>query len=200
MTLSGVGVLDTQAPPAGALTTGPTCMATTLAPNATTTCIATYTVLQTDMDNGSINDSAVASATSPTGTTITSDPAIATVTATQTAAIAIAKTANPTTVTGAGQHVTYTFKVTNTGNVTLSGVSVSDTPAPPAGNLNAAPACPLTTLAPGTAPTARPPTPSPSPTWTTDRSMTRPRVRHRTRRKAHQLRPLERIRHHRPDR
>ncbi len=149
VTLSGVGVLDTQAPPAGALTTGPTCMATTLAPNATTTCIATYTVLQTDMDNGSINDSAVASVTSPTGTTITSDPAIATVTATQTAAIAIAKTANPTTVTGAGQHVTYTFTVTNTGNVTLSGVSVSDTPAPPAGNLNAAPSCPLTTLAPG---------------------------------------------------
>ncbi len=149
VTVTGVQVTDTQTAPAGLLATGPNCLATTLGPGASTTCTATYTVSQADIDNGSINDSAVATATSPIGATVTSDPATATVTATQTAAIAIAKTANPTTVTGAGQHVTYTFTVTNTGNVTLSGVSVSDTQAPPAGTLNAAPSCPLTTLAPG---------------------------------------------------
>ena len=58
--------------------------------------------------------------------------------------IGLAKSANPTTVTAAGQMVTYSFVVTNTGNVTLAGVSVSD-PLPGLTSIN----CPVSTLAPG---------------------------------------------------
>ena len=41
-------------------------------------------------------------------------------TATQTPSLTLVKSADPTTVTGRGQTVTYSFVVTNTGNVTLS--------------------------------------------------------------------------------
>ena len=47
--------------------------------------------------------------------------------------ITITKSASPTTVTAAGQTVTYTFSVHNTGNVDLTGVGVTDVPTAPAG-------------------------------------------------------------------
>ena len=52
---------------------------------------------------------------------------------TQSSSLTIAKTATPMTVTSAGQTVTYTFTVVNTGNQTLTDVSVTDVPTPPAG-------------------------------------------------------------------
>ncbi len=145
--VANVAVTDTQAFPAGPLTSGPTCTATTLEPAASTTCTATYTVTQADLDNGSLVDFAVATATTATGTTLTSNTATATVTATQTPGVKITKTASPTTVTTVGQTVTYTFLVTNTGNVTLTGLAVADTQAAPAGTLGSLPSC-ATTLAP----------------------------------------------------
>ena len=44
----------------------------------------------------------------------------------QSPAISIHKTANPTTVTAAGQTVTYTYAIANTGNVALHNVGVTD--------------------------------------------------------------------------
>jgi large repetitive protein len=38
----------------------------------------------------------------------------------------IVKTANPTTPQAAGALITYTYKVTNAGNVTMTGIAVSD--------------------------------------------------------------------------
>ena len=79
VTLTAVGVTDTQTAPAGALATGPTCRPrppprppaparrTTLAPGQSATFTATYTLTQADLDNGSVNDSATASGTPPTG-------------------------------------------------------------------------------------------------------------------------------------
>ena len=52
---------------------------------------------------------------------------------TQSSSLSIAKTASPTTVKAAGQTVTYTFTVVNTGNQTLTDVDVTDVPTPPAG-------------------------------------------------------------------
>ncbi|MBK9726081.1 MAG: DUF11 domain-containing protein [Actinomycetales bacterium] len=43
------------------------------------------------------------------------------------------KTADPTTVTAAGDTVDYSFVVTNTGNVTVTGITVTDTFTAPAG-------------------------------------------------------------------
>ena len=120
VTLTGVGVFD----PLPGLS-GVTCPVTTLVPSATTTCTASYTTTQADVDRGSIVNTATASGTPPTGPAVT-DTATFTVTAPAAASIALSKTATPTSVTASGQVVSYAFVVTNTGNVTLTGVGVTD--------------------------------------------------------------------------
>jgi len=104
-------------------------------------------VTQADIDAGSITNTATASGTPPTGPDVTSAPSSATVTAQKVTGLSLLKTASPTTVTAAGQTVTYSFALTNTGNQTLTAVAIgeagfSGTGTPPAVS------CPLTTLAP----------------------------------------------------
>lgn len=144
-----MGVSDTQSAPAGSLNAPPTCLATTLSPGASTTCTATYPATQADLDNGSINDTAIATGTPSLGPAVTSSPGSATVGVTQTGSLALTKSPSPATVSAVGQSVTYTFVVTNNTNVTVSRVNVSDTQAAPAKNLDAPPSCAATTLAPG---------------------------------------------------
>ncbi len=62
------------------------------------------------------------------------------------------KSAAPGTVTAAGQQVVYSFHVANTGNVTVSGLTINDTFAAPAAPVPAI-SCPVTTLGPGTSTT-----------------------------------------------
>ena len=57
------------------------------------------------------------------------------------ASIAVTKTPSPTSVTAAGQTITYSYAVTNTGPVPLSNVTVADTQTPPAGPLTSGPTC-----------------------------------------------------------
>ncbi|MBI4884975.1 MAG: hypothetical protein HY826_13070, partial [Actinobacteria bacterium] len=102
-----------------------TCPQTTLAPSAATTCTASYTVTLADMNAGSIANTATAAGTPPVGGPV-QDSDSATVNATANPAINVVKSASPTTVTAAGQTVNYSFLVTNTGNVTLTSVAVSD--------------------------------------------------------------------------
>jgi uncharacterized repeat protein (TIGR01451 family) len=147
VTLTGVGVTDVPTPPAHGLTA--TCQSlsnpagscsgatTTLAVGQIATFTGTYTVAQADMDHGSIVDSAVATGTSPSNTPVTANSSPVTVDATQSPSLSIVKSASPKTVTRAGQLVFYTFTVTNTGNVTLSGVGVIDNPVSPAGGVTA---------------------------------------------------------------
>ena len=127
VTLHGVTVTDTAFSGSG---TKPviTCPAgaASLAPGASVTCTATYVVTQTDINTSKITNTAVATGTPPTGPPVDSPPSSATVTATQTPALTLAKSASPTTVTTAGQTVHYTFVVTNTGNVTLTAVAVAE--------------------------------------------------------------------------
>ncbi|MFD4893021.1 beta strand repeat-containing protein [Kitasatospora sp. NPDC058397] len=101
--------------------------AASLAPHTSVTCTAPYTVTQADINAGSITNTATATGTPPTGPPVTSPPSNATVTATASPAITIMKTASPTTVTAVGQVVDYSFLVTNTGNVTLTNVTVNET-------------------------------------------------------------------------
>ena len=153
VTLANVGITDTQTAPASALVTNPTCQSltapaatcsgatTTLAPGQSATFTATARVTQADLDNGSLDDSATATGTPPSGPAVTSTPATLSVPATQTATITVLKSASTSSVTTVGQVVTYTFVTKNTGNVTLSSVGVSDTQVAPAGALTTAPSC-----------------------------------------------------------
>ena len=126
VTVTDVTVTDTFTAPAGPELTV-TCPDTTLAPAASTTCTASYTVTQADVDNGSIVNSAVADGLDPTGTPVpTSDPSTATVTATPAPGLSIVKTADPTTVTAAGDTVAYSFVVTNTGNMAIANIDLVD--------------------------------------------------------------------------
>ena len=179
--LSPTSTWPTSRPcPLGLLTSGPTCPSGGLDAGLTIDCTATYTVTQADIDHGSINDAATVTGTTATGVKATSNIATAGVTAAQTPAVSVTKTASPTTVSKVGQTVTYTYVITNTGNVTLTELNVSDSQAAPAGHLTAGPTCPIGIFPPPTpasccqvSPLSAPPrTPSPRPTWTTEPSPT----------------------------
>ncbi|MBN9621123.1 MAG: hypothetical protein J0H43_15575, partial [Actinobacteria bacterium] len=146
VTITGLAITDTLAAPAGPQLR-PTCPTTALAPSATTTCTATYTVTQADIDHGTIDNSATAGGTAPSGTPVTSPVSTASVTALPGPLLHLVKKATVTDVdhdgrTDLGDIVAWTFAVTNTGNVTVHGLTIDD---PTAGPVT----CPVTTLAPG---------------------------------------------------
>ncbi|SEH57123.1 MULTISPECIES: isopeptide-forming domain-containing fimbrial protein [unclassified Leifsonia] len=127
-TLTNVGIDEGAFTGSGSMSPA-TCPAgaSSLAPGAQVTCTATYTITQADVDRGSVQNTATARGTDPSGTTVTSPPDTVTIPAPADPSIALVKSASPATITAAGQTVTYSFEVTNTGNVTLSNVSVTDT-------------------------------------------------------------------------
>ena len=149
--LSNVVVTDTQAAPAGALDApGVKCPGAVLAAGASMDCTATYTATQVDIDNGSVQDSATAAGTPPSGAPVGTPPSVVTVPVVTSTGITVSKTPDVSSVAKVGDTITYKFHVTNTSNVTLSSVSVTDAQTAPAGALNAPGVkCPGTVLAPG---------------------------------------------------
>jgi uncharacterized repeat protein (TIGR01451 family) len=116
--LTTVGVTD-PAPGLSAIT----CPTTTLAPGASVTCTATHTVTQDDVNNGSITNTGTATGTDPDGDAVSGT---STITIKALPAIALVKSASPSMFTAAGQTITYTFKVSNTGAVPLNNVAITD--------------------------------------------------------------------------
>jgi uncharacterized repeat protein (TIGR01451 family) len=106
------------------------CPAGTVAPDATVTCTATYTVTQGDVDAGSISNTATGTGTPPTGFPVppVSPPSKVVVPAPPAPAITVVKTADEAAQASlvVGQKITYSFLVTNTGNVTLKDVTVNE--------------------------------------------------------------------------
>ncbi|WP_410624941.1 hypothetical protein [Amycolatopsis sp. cmx-8-4] len=155
VTLFGVGVAETRFTGSGPAPEV-SCPQTALAPGVSQTCLATYSVTQADIDTGSIENTAVAHGTAPRATEpTTSAPSSAKVTAGRSAALALAKSADPGTVTAAGGPVRYSFLLTNTGNVTLKDVTVTEGDFSGSGTLSAI-SCPaggaaVPVLAPGQA-------------------------------------------------
>ncbi|SKB49923.1 conserved repeat domain-containing protein, partial [Sphingobacterium nematocida] len=138
VTMSGIAVSDPKITGAITLTT------TTLAPGASTTGTATYTLTQAEKDAGEVVNKATVTGTPPTtdpsnpATPITpvpsspdpsnpgepgdpENPTVVDVPANP--SLTLAKTG---VLSADGNTVTYTFTVTNNGNVTMSGISVSD--------------------------------------------------------------------------
>ncbi|MGO4595716.1 hypothetical protein AB4Z18_18025 [Leifsonia sp. 2TAF2] len=127
-TLTGVAITDPH-PGLSALTyTWPGVPGTLLA-GQTVTATATYTLTQADVNSGAVPNSAIVAGNPPTGPPVTSTPADANVPLTQGPSLALTKTANASGVSNpakVGDVLAYTFTSTNTGNVTMTGVTVTD--------------------------------------------------------------------------
>ncbi|WP_410625003.1 hypothetical protein [Amycolatopsis sp. cmx-8-4] len=136
VTLNPVTVRETRFTGSGEAP-APVCPGGALAPGQRVTCTATYRVTQSDVDAGSIGNTAVASGTPPEGgSPVDSKPASATVHATAVAGLAITKAAHPVDVNrdgriGAGDRITWTITVTNTGAATVGEIKVDDPSAGP---------------------------------------------------------------------
>ena len=127
VTLSNVTVTDPKVTVSGS-------PIPSLAPGAAnnSTFTAVYTLLQSDIDAGSFTNIATTTGTKPLGGTV-SDTDDDTQPLNATASINLIKTGTlhhdivpPTGIANAGDQITYTFTVTNTGNVTLTNVIVTD--------------------------------------------------------------------------
>ncbi len=91
--------------------------------------VGSYTVTESDLlrPNAQIVNTAIATASNPSsGLADQSNTAVATVTLAYTKSLAIQKIASRSTFNGVGQSITYTFIITNQGNVPLYNVHVVD--------------------------------------------------------------------------
>ena len=98
----------------------------TLTPGSSVSGTATYNITQDDINVGSVKNIAYATGTF-NSQIVTSNNADATVTAIQNPALTIEKSADPTTYSTVDDVITYTYKVTSSGNVPIRGpIMVSD--------------------------------------------------------------------------
>ncbi|MHA3725161.1 DUF7507 domain-containing protein [Leucobacter sp. HY1910] len=97
----------------------------TLAPGATAQATATYTTTQADVDRGFVLNDAKVEGTSPSDEVVSDTDAVTIDGPGHSPGLTLAKSADKATY-AAGDLITYTFTLENTGNVTLTGVGVTD--------------------------------------------------------------------------
>jgi uncharacterized repeat protein (TIGR01451 family) len=97
----------------------------TLAPGSVITCTGTYTISQADLDAGFVTNTANAAGTFGSAS-VPANPASVTVSAAQNEHLSLTKTANPMTFSSVGAVISYRLVASNDGNVTLTGVRISD--------------------------------------------------------------------------
>ncbi len=134
-------------------------------PGQSFVCTASLTPTQAELDAGVVANTARASFPYTAGgvtVTITSPDATETVPATRTPSLRLTK-AGPADFQAVGEVLTYTFTVENTGNVTLTGATVTDPLIPGL-------SCSLGTIAPAPAGSARAPIRCGRPMWMPSRS------------------------------
>ncbi len=127
-TLTGAAVVPSL-PGLGALQYTWPGTAGTLNPGQSATATASYPVTQSDLDAATITGTAVATAQDPGATTVTSPSTNLAVPLAQSGTLGLATTANTVLLAvppAAGNVVTFSYTATNTGNTTLSAVSIGD--------------------------------------------------------------------------
>ena len=128
-------------------TTGVTCPVTTLAPTATTTCSGSHMVTQAEIDANAVINTATVVGKPPIGPQITPVPSNEVrILGIPVPALSIVKSSTTVTIPPVGDSIPYSFLVTNTGNVTMTSIAVTD---PNTTGVT----CPATTLAPQTSTT-----------------------------------------------
>jgi uncharacterized repeat protein (TIGR01451 family) len=133
--LTGVTITDPNATMSG-------CAPVSLDPGQSLTCSAAHVVTQADLDRGSVVNTASVTGASPTGSTISASSAAVVVPAARVATLSLTKSTSSDTFAKVGDTIAYTISATNTGNITLVNVQISDPNAVLAG-------CAPTDLAPG---------------------------------------------------
>jgi len=98
----------------------------TLTPSITVNLTATHQITPADINAGMVVNTATVTGTPPIGPPVTSTPSTVTTTLSQTPALTIVKTENSSGPYTLGSVIGYNLLVTNTGNVTLTNVTVSD--------------------------------------------------------------------------
>jgi gliding motility-associated-like protein/uncharacterized repeat protein (TIGR01451 family) len=86
---------------------------------------ATYVITQDDLDNGSVTNTVTAEGEDTNGDPVTDSDSV-TVTAVQNPELTITKTADRETYNNEDEIIEYTLIVTNTGNVTLTDITIDD--------------------------------------------------------------------------
>ena len=102
-----------------------------LAPGATATGTATYSLTDSDIARQGVTNTAQANGTDKaTGNAVKSNESSVTTSVVQSAGLSIAKTVDKSSLAGdaakAGTGLTYTFKISNNGNVAIDGISIRD--------------------------------------------------------------------------
>ncbi|MGW3495453.1 DUF7507 domain-containing protein [Streptomyces sp. NPDC001020] len=116
--ITGITVTDPKVGPVN-------CPQTTLAPGETVTCSAVYRVTAEDVAHGSVDNTATASGTS-NGETVNSPPSSERVPVVQPPSLEIEKDVQTPGPYFVGQTVTFSYRVRNTGGLTINNVRVND--------------------------------------------------------------------------
>ena len=121
VTLTGVSVTDSALTDLACTPTQPL----TLLPGEKVECTGTYTVVQADLEKGSYINYATAAGTAPLGENVDAS-AQKEVPATQSPDMSLEKTAAESSYAAVGDLLHFTVTAKNTGNVTLTSVSIQD--------------------------------------------------------------------------
>ena len=139
VTMSGVTVGDANADPGTVV-----CATTTVVPGGVVSCTAAHTVTQGDVDAGEVVNVAVGEAVPAVGPPVTDPSDQVIVGGVRSAGLGVLNMSTTVSYTSPGELIGYTFTVVNTGNVTVTGVVVSDANADPGTII-----CDTTTVVPG---------------------------------------------------
>ena len=123
-TLSNVKIED-PLPDLSELTCSPA-QPSTLQPGESMTCTATYSITQADINNGKVENTAVASGVGSNEEVVEDDDGAVVEGPKEEASIHLDKQADPAIYKKVGDEITYTFTVTNNGIYTLMDVTVTD--------------------------------------------------------------------------